>query len=222
MPQRPLYWHELTLMPLWISNHMPSKGWYAIVYQFLNFNGCRAEVWEYISGFIPNCIMHVIIDPWCDHSFSALMKRAPYTNLFSAIKPSAVDHKPLRFERIMSKRGLGRAHCDANSNWSRVNFTELTDDKSTLVRAMAWCRQATSYRLSQCWPRSVSPYGVTRALGGKNKTTTRNSNKDYYVICQCYSWLSFGNSLVMFSRRSISLCIRWLCKAEPISIKYGI
>ena len=37
-----------------------------------------------------------------------------------------------------------------------------TDDKSTLVQVMAWCRQATSHYLSQCWPRSVSPYGVTR------------------------------------------------------------
>ena len=27
---------------------------------------------------------------------------------------------------------------------------------------MAWCRQATSHYLSQCWPRSRSPYGVTR------------------------------------------------------------
>ena len=26
---------------------------------------------------------------------------------------------------------------------------------------MAWCRQAPSHYLSQCWPRSVSPYGVT-------------------------------------------------------------
>ena len=27
---------------------------------------------------------------------------------------------------------------------------------------MAWCHQATSHHLSQCWPRSMSPYGVTR------------------------------------------------------------
>ena len=27
---------------------------------------------------------------------------------------------------------------------------------------MAWCRQATIYCLSQCWPRSMSPYGITR------------------------------------------------------------
>ena len=39
---------------------------------------------------------------------------------------------------------------------------DLTDDKSTLVKVMAWCRQATSHYLSQCWPRPLSPYGVTR------------------------------------------------------------
>ena len=38
----------------------------------------------------------------------------------------------------------------------------LLYDKSTLVQVMAWCRQATSHYLSQCWPRSLSPYGVTR------------------------------------------------------------
>ena len=39
---------------------------------------------------------------------------------------------------------------------------DLIDDKSTLVEVMAWCHQATSHYLSQCWPRSLSPYGVTR------------------------------------------------------------
>ena len=38
---------------------------------------------------------------------------------------------------------------------------EATADKSILVQAMAWCRQATSHYLSQCWPRSMSPNGVT-------------------------------------------------------------
>ena len=27
---------------------------------------------------------------------------------------------------------------------------------------MAWCHQATSHYLNQCWPRSSMPYGVTR------------------------------------------------------------
>ena len=39
---------------------------------------------------------------------------------------------------------------------------DLTDDKSTLIQVMAWCRQATSHYLGQCWPRSMSPYGITR------------------------------------------------------------
>ena len=38
---------------------------------------------------------------------------------------------------------------------------DLTD-KSTLVQVMAWCLQATRDYLSQCWPRSMSPNGVTR------------------------------------------------------------
>ena len=39
---------------------------------------------------------------------------------------------------------------------------DLSDDKSTLVQLMAWCHQATSHYLRQCWPRSQSPYDVTR------------------------------------------------------------
>ena len=39
---------------------------------------------------------------------------------------------------------------------------DLADDKSTLVQVMAWCRQATSLYLSQCWPRSMTPCGATR------------------------------------------------------------
>ena len=33
---------------------------------------------------------------------------------------------------------------------------------SILVQVIAWCHQATSYCISQCWPRSMSPCGVSR------------------------------------------------------------
>ena len=39
---------------------------------------------------------------------------------------------------------------------------QLTEGESTLVQVMAWCHQPTSHHLSQWWPRSMSPYGVTR------------------------------------------------------------
>ena len=38
---------------------------------------------------------------------------------------------------------------------------DRTQDRSTLVQVMAWCRQATSHYLCQCWPRPISPCGAT-------------------------------------------------------------
>ena len=49
--------------------------------------------------------------------------------------------------------------CEIALIWMSLDFT---DDQSTLVQVLAWCRQATSHYLNQCWPRSVSPHGVTR------------------------------------------------------------
>ena len=53
--------------------------------------------------------------------------------------------------------------CDISSEIAlRWTSLDLSDDKSTVVQVMAWCRQATSHYLNQCWPRSLPPYGVTR------------------------------------------------------------
>ena len=49
--------------------------------------------------------------------------------------------------------------CDIALIWISLDFT---DDQSTLIQVMAWCRQATSHYLSQCWPRSLSPDVVAR------------------------------------------------------------
>ena len=46
-----------------------------------------------------------------------------------------------------------------------ITFRQMSldlTDKSTLVPVMAWCRQATSHYLNQCWPCSMLPYGITR------------------------------------------------------------
>ena len=50
----------------------------------------------------------------------------------------------------------------SNGNALRWMPWDFTDDKSTLVQVMPWCRQATSHYLNLCWPSSMSPYGVTR------------------------------------------------------------
>ena len=48
--------------------------------------------------------------------------------------------------------------CEIILRWMSL---DLTDEKSTLVQVMAWCHQATSHYLSQCWPRSMPPCGIT-------------------------------------------------------------
>ena len=61
---------------------------------------------------------------------------------------------------------------------------DLTDDKSTLVQVMAWCRQATSHYLGQCWPRSMSPYGVTRSQW-VNTTCSLKPQLEFWIKSMC-------------------------------------
>ena len=64
----------------------------------------------------------------------------------------------LIFQIISVINGWGIS-CELALTWTSL---DLTDDKSTLVQVMAWCRQATSHYLNQWWTRSRSPYGLTR------------------------------------------------------------
>ena len=47
-------------------------------------------------------------------------------------------------------------------NTVRWMARDRTDDKSKLFQVMAWCHQAPSHYLNQCWPSFMLPYGVTR------------------------------------------------------------
>ena len=49
-------------------------------------------------------------------------------------------------------------HCEIALWWL---FFYTSYDKLTLVQVMAWCHQAPSHYLSQCWPRSVWSYGIS-------------------------------------------------------------
>ena len=56
--------------------------------------------------------------------------------------------------------------CEIALRWMSL---DLTGNKSTLVQVVAWCHQATSHYLSQCWCRSLSSYGVSRPKCVDNK-----------------------------------------------------
>ena len=62
------------------------------------------------------------------------------------------------FKLILAIDGRG-IYCEIALRWMLL---DLTAAKSKLVRVMTSCRQAISYYLSQCWPSSMSPYGVVR------------------------------------------------------------
>ena len=63
----------------------------------------------------------------------------------------------MHFKLILVMDGLG-IYCRITLGWLPLDHI---CHKSTLVQVMAWCHQAASHYLSQCWPRSMSPYGIT-------------------------------------------------------------
>ena len=74
--------------------------------------------------------------------------------------------------------------CEIALIWMLLDFT---DDQSSLVQVMAWCSQAPSHYLSQCWPRSLSPYGVTRPQWVNSDESKRphlhSNDKNSHMLC---------------------------------------
>ena len=72
----------------------------------------------------------------------------------------------------------------------------LSDDKSTVFKVMAWCCKAISYYESKCWPRSMSPCGVTglqlvkwiysHAMGLVNMTARSKTNIGNQLFCSLH------------------------------------
>ena len=87
------------------------------------------------------------------------------------------------FKFILAIDGWDISH-EMSFRWMSL---DLNDDKSTLVQVMAWCRQATSHYLGQCWPRSLPPYGVTRPQWVKKcklQTHVMEKNHEHFLwIC---------------------------------------
>ena len=78
----------------------------------------------------------------------------PVISIFNSLAPGKFEwnFRYVIFKWILVTDGWGIS-CEIALIWMSLDFT---DDQSTLVQVMAWCRQATSHYLSQCWPRSVA------------------------------------------------------------------
>ena len=112
----------------------------------------------YLHVFIMTVVLQTIL-PFarCSQIFMLQYLNA-YT--FNSLAPgrSECDSKNVIFNPV-SLIGIFRSSHDNAFRWMPQ---DLTDDKSTLVQVMAWCRQATSHYLSQCSLSSLSAYCVAR------------------------------------------------------------
>ena len=83
-----------------------------------------------------------------------------WSGIVNSLAPGKLEwnFRHVIFKQILMIDGWGIS-CEIALIWMSLDFT---DDQSTSVQVMAWCRQATSHYLSQCWSRSLLPYDVTR------------------------------------------------------------
>ena len=132
------------------------------------------------------------------HCWDPIRGLHPSCAEFNSLWPgrSEYDSKNVIFNLVLLI-GIFKSSYDNVLRWMPHDFT---DDKSTLVQVMAWCRQATSHYLSQCWPISLSPYGVTRP-----------------------QWVNFLNMKVQVMAWCRQATSHYLSQCWPISLSpYGV
>ena len=101
-------------------------------------------------------IVHCCTWPWASgaHALMSYQQREPHCG--EKDHPTVTlsfewNFRHVIFTQIVVIDGWGIS-CEIALIWMSLDFT---DDQSTLVQVMVWCRQATSHYLSQCWPRSM-------------------------------------------------------------------
>ena len=148
---------------------------------------------------------------------STELQRLDYMTQYNLLSPGKFEWNFVFviFKQILAIDGWGIS-CEITLIWMSVDFT---DDHSTLAQVMAWCRQATSHYLSQCWPRSLSPYGVTRPQWMKRLgachlqvANLQLSCSDLQLSCSdLTTWPSIRIlATVMTSRQYIPLNYMWI------------
>ena len=93
-----------------------------------------------------NGLDHTTAYSYCNDITSLQSNRIFYEIQFNSL---AHGRFQFNFRQVIFKLTL------VNGGWG------ISQHKSTLVQVMAWCHQASSHYLSQCWPRSMSPNRVT-------------------------------------------------------------
>ena len=147
-----------------INNFIAYKGVTYIKYLMV---GCHDVVT--LSNSLTWCYPGTMITKfnWCHVTLQLI------NIFFNSLAPGRFEwnFRYIIFKRILVIDVWGIS-CRLALIWMSLNFT---DDQSTLVQVMAWCRQATSHYPSQYWPRSLSAYGVTRPQWVNKYLKTQNN-----------------------------------------------
>ena len=148
-----------TQWPLKRAVHLTSLVWVCVLWLPWKLNGaiCAmwAAQWQLTDLRDPSLVVLIYLMSdcplWCIHwSY----------NIDHSLAPGKFEWnlKHVIFKQILVIDGWGISY-EISLIWMSLGFT---GDKSTLVQVMAWCHQASSHYLSQCWLSPLSPYGVTR------------------------------------------------------------
>ena len=151
-----------------LANPRTSEGSVNYLYsytqrKFMVIN-CSTLVWQqsiYIQGWRLLCELYILLSK-CN-SFTLKKHGCNFKCVVLIINSLAPGKFEWNFRHVIFRQILvidgGGISCEIALIWMSLEFT---DDQSTLDQVMAWCHQATSHYLSQCWPRSLSPYGAAR------------------------------------------------------------
>ena len=111
---------------------------------------------RWVNLWIPITLGACLLSDWyCTNVMTLIM-----SPLVNSLSPWTFycNFRHVTFKQILVIDGWGIS-CEIVLIWMSLDFDDV---QSTLVQVMAWCHQATSHYLSQCWPRYLSPYGITR------------------------------------------------------------
>ena len=98
----------------------------------------------------------------CLHSLSFSGEWASVVNRIIELHKSVCEIIGSNFRSLISEHMLRIKFMSTCKTALRRRPEKTCGDMLTSVQVMACCRAATSYYMIQCYPRSISPYDVTR------------------------------------------------------------
>ena len=124
-------------------------------------------------------------------------------------RANELTHPPLRDLALISNvvfKLISRIHifiisCELALRWI---LQDLINNKSTSVRAIAWCCRAANHYPSQCWPGSLSPIGnkplpepmFTQIYVAIRQQAITRANGDQKL---CHHMASLGHNKLIYS-----------------------